>query len=95
MARKIGPEDIITINEAYLACGTYSGAAKATGFAPSTCKKYIDPNYVPKSQPIIEEPIELPLIDELKDELPPWYDLTCLTPEEEKEIAELWKELSI
>lgn len=82
------------MNEAYLACGTYSGAAKATGWSASTVKKYIIPDY--KSEQKVEVvDIELPPIEEIADRLPPWYDLTCLTPEEEQEIKQLWKEMLV
>lgn len=94
MAKRVDNEAIILINEAYLACGTYSGAAAATGWSPSTVKKYIIPNY--KSEQKIEEvSIELPPLEEIADKLPPWYDLTCLTPEEEKEIKLIWKEMVV
>ena len=92
--KRVGPEDIIKINEAYLACGTYSGAAAATGWSASTVKKYVRPDY--KSEQKVEViNIELPPIEEIADKLPPWYDLTCLTPEEEQEIKQLWKEMSV
>ena len=82
------------MNESYLACGTYSGAAKATGWSASTVKKYIIPDY--KSEQKVEVvDIELPPIEEIADRLPPWYDLTCLTPEEEQEIKQLWKEMLV
>ena len=82
------------MNEAYLACGTYTGAAKATGWSASTVKKYIIPDY--KSEQKVEVvDIELPPIEEIADRLPPWYDLTCLTPEEEQEIKQLWKEMLV
>lgn len=82
------------MNEAYLACGTYSGAAKATGWSASTVKKYIISDY--KSEQKVEVTnIELPPIEEIADKLPPWYDLTCLTPEEEQEIKQLWKEMLV
>ena len=82
------------MNEAYLACGTYSGAAKATGWSASTVKKYIIDGY--KSEQKVEAiDIELPPIEEIADRLPPWYDVTCLTPEEEKEIKQLWGEMLI
>ena len=82
------------MNEAYLACGTYSGAAKATGWSASTVKKYIIPDY--KSEQKVEVvDIELPPIEEIADRLPPWYDLTCLTPEEEQEVKQLWKEMLV
>ena len=92
--KRVGPDDIIKINEAYLACGTYSGAAAATGWSASTVKKYVISNY--KSEQKVEVvDIELPPIEEIAERLPPWYDITCLTPEEEKEIKKLWGEMLI
>lgn len=92
--KRVGPDDIIKINEAYLACGTYSGAAAATGWSASTVKKYVISDY--KSEQKVEAvDIELPPIEEIAEKLPPWYDITCLTPEEEKEIKQLWKEMLI
>lgn len=92
--KRVTQDDIIAMNEAYLACGTYSGAAKATGWSASTVKKYIIDDY--KSEQKVEAiDIELPPIEEIADRLPPWYDITCLTPEEEKEIKQLWGEMLI
>ena len=92
--KRVGPDDIIKINEAYLACGTYSGAAAATGWSASTVRKYVISDY--KSEQKVEAvDIELPPIEEIAEKLPPWYDITCLTPEEEKEIKLLWKEILI
>jgi len=92
--KRVGPDDIIKINEAYLACGTYSGAAAATGWSASTVRKYVISDY--KSEQKVEAAdIELPPIEEIAEKLPPWYDITCLTPEEEKEIKMLWKEMLI
>lgn len=92
--KRVGPDDIIKINEAYLACGTYSGAAAATGWSASTVRKYVISDY--KSEQKVEAAdIELPPIEEIAEKLPPWYDITCLTPEEEKEIKQLWKEMLI
>ena len=92
--KRVGPDDIIKINEAYLACGTYSGAAAATGWSASTVRKYVISDY--KSEQKVEvADIELPPIEEIAEKLSPWYDITCLTPEEEKEIKMLWKEMLI
>lgn len=92
--KRVTQDDIIAMNEAYLACGTYSGAAKATGWSASTVKKYIIDGY--KSEQKVEAvDIELLPIEEIADRLPPWYDITCLTPEEEKEIKQLWGEMLI
>ena len=86
MARRVSQEDIILINEAYLAAGT--------GWSASTIKKYIIPDY--KSEQKVEAvDIELPPLGEIADKLPPWYDITCLTPEEEREIKQLWKEIIV
>ena len=92
--KRVGPDDIIKINEAYIACGTYSGAAAATGWSASTVRKYVISDY--KSEQKVEAAdIELPPIEEIVEKLPPWYDITCLTPEEEKEIKQLWAEMII
>ena len=92
--KRVGPDDIIKINEAYLACGTYSGAAAATGWSASTVRKYVISDY--KSEQKVEAAdIELQPIEEIAEKLPPWYDITCLTPEEEKEIKQLWMEMLI
>lgn len=92
--KRVTQEDIVKMNEAYALCGTYSGAAAATGWSASTVKKYIIPDF--KSEQKVEvDDIELPPIEEIANRLPPWYDLTCLTPEEEREIKILWKELTV
>lgn len=44
MAR-VTAEEIKQINELYLIYHTYSDVAKKVGRAPTTVKKYIDPNY--------------------------------------------------
>ena len=92
--KRVTQDDIILINEAYAACGTLTGAAKATGWSASTIKKYLVPGY--KSEQKVEvADIKMPPIEEIADKLPPWYDLTCLTPEEEEEIKLLWKEMTV
>ena len=93
---KLTQEEITYINEVYLSCNNYSQTAKITKHAASTVKKYVDPNY--KSQPVTtkdEGDIELPSLSQVAEWLPPWYDITCLTPEEEKEIKKLWGEMLI
>ena len=92
--KRVTQEDIVLMNEAYLACGTYSGVAKATGWSASTVKKYIIPNYT-SNQKIEEDNIELPPLEQMVEELSSWCNITCLTPEEEKEIKQLWKEMTV
>ena len=91
--KRVGPEDIIIINEAYLAAGTYSGAAAATGWSASTIKKYVIPSY--KSEVRGQESkIELPSIDIAATAIS-GKNITCLRPDEEEELKELWKEMLI
>ena len=90
---KITPDDIIKLNEAYLLCGTYSGAAKAIGCAPSTAKKYIDSNY--KSQVKFEgKNIVLPSLEDAVNALKGEH-ITQLTAVEVKELKALYKEMLI
>lgn len=91
--KRVGPEDIIVINEAYLAAGTYSGAAAATGWSASTIKKYVIPNY--QSKPKVENTIvKLPSIDVAIDAMS-GKNITCLRPDEEEELKKLWKEMLV
>lgn len=93
---KLTQEEITYINEVYLSCNNYSQTAKITKHAASTVKKYVDPNY--KSQSVKTEDevdIELLPLSQVAEWLPPWYDITCLTPQEEKEIKQLWREMLV
>lgn len=47
MAKAVGQETIIKINDLYLEIGTYAGVSRALGGSPSptTVKKYIIPGY--------------------------------------------------
>ncbi len=91
--KRVTQEDIILMNEAYLACGTLSGAAKATGWSASTVKKYLIPDF--KSEQKVEAAnIELPPINKVIEQLQ-GDNLTCLRPDEEKEIKNLWKEMLV
>ena len=99
MRRTVGPEDIKIINEAYLACGTYSGAAKATGWSASTVKKYIIPNF--KSEHKVEAAdIELPPFETIFNNFveqagSPILGLLELSKQERDEMKELWKEILV
>lgn len=105
MARRVSSEDIIEMNELYLKLGTYAAVARATGFSPSTVKKYIKPDYIAantrkltKFDKVIvdldEESKEAKRIIDLFGHKS-WDLLGKLSPEEEKEIEELWKEMYI
>lgn len=95
MARRtVNEEDVIQINEAFLLCGTYSGAAKATGWSASTVKKYIISGYTSQIDTVVRESmITLPDLDEIVANLMQMAHATMLTSEEALEVTELWKEL--
>ena len=94
--RRITDEDIIQINEAYLLCGTYSGAAKATGWSASTVKKYIISGYTSQIDAAAQESmITLPDLDEVVTNLKQMVHATMLTSEEVLEVTELWKEMIV
>lgn len=95
MAKRVTPEDIITINETYLLCGSYSATAKATGWSASTVAKYVDKNYVSKgivgeipSKKITIQPAEL---DEAMNYLLSHSNLSCLTEQERADMKEIWR----
>ena len=50
MANRLTEEDKIRINELYIKYGTYAEVARQTGFSPATVRKYIIPNFTPKSE---------------------------------------------
>jgi len=92
--RRVTEEDIIQMNEAYLLCGTYSGAAKATGWSASTVKKYIISGYTSQIDTVAQESmITLPDLDKVVANLIQMAHATMLTSEEALEVTELWKEL--
>ena len=92
--RRVTEEDIIQINEAFLLCGTYSGAAKATGWSASTVKKYIISGYTSQIDTAAQESmITLPDLDKVVANLRQMAHATMLTSEEALEVTELWKEL--
>ena len=94
MRRTVNEEDIIQMNEAFLLCGTYSGAAKATGWSASTVKKYIISGYTSQIDTAAQESmITLPDLDEVVTNLKQMVHATMLTSEEVLEVIELWKEL--
>ena len=94
--RRVTEEDIIQMNEAFLLCGTYSGAAKATGWSTSTVKKYIISGYTSQINTAAQESmITLPDLDEVVANLRQMAHATMLTSEEALEVTKLWKELII
>ena len=105
MARRVSSEDIIEMNELYLKLGAYAAVARATGFSPSTVKKYIQSDYIAAgTRKLTKFDKEIVDLDEESKEAKgiinlfghkSWDLLSKLSLEEEKEIKELWEEMYI
>lgn len=98
MANRITEEQIKIINDAYLLCGTYSGAAKLAGCSPSTAKKYIIPGWSkqvdnePSSYNIQVRPVhEIPSFTNAED----ICKATEITEDERKDLRNFWQEIMI
>lgn len=97
VASKITNEQIIQMNILYLRYKTYAAVAREVGCAPSTVKKYIQPNFVnPEELEIKKFEGELPQcnVDLFKD-IENWGELCVLSDKEREDIKELWKEIVI
>ena len=100
MASKVTNEDILRINELYYKYKTYAEVARQTGFAASTVKKYVIPNWEPvKTDNIIRfDLVNLPNFSkaaELFRGVENYGDLCVLDESEKEELKELWKELAV
>lgn len=92
----ITQKDIKEINRLYLELHTYAAVARATGFSPSTVKKYVINGYSVVDESAIKHfdrplPEFSPKMFHIKD----WAPLCSLSETEEQEIVELWKELEV
>lgn len=92
---RVTKDDVIKINELYLKYKTYAAVARETGFAPSTVKKYIDPNFAPPKKEVKKFDKPLPTVDFSIFRKPDWKDFMTLTAQELDELHELWEELSL
>lgn len=92
MGRKVTDKDIYEINCAYLKCGTYSGAARETGWSPNTIKKYIVKDFKPEVE--IKEKFTLEALGKVEPkEENSLFEFLTLSEEEKEEMKELWNEL--
>lgn len=84
MATKITSQDILRINELYLADPVYSHVAKIMGISATTVKKYIVPDFQPlKPREKVKE--ELPTVESITipEDLASWL---LLSDNEKEEI---------
>ena len=86
--------DIQEMNKLYLELKTYAAVSRATGFAPTTVKKYIIKDYKPIDAANIQKFTgKLPELNSTIFRCSDWGILCELSDEEMDEIKELWKEL--
>lgn len=55
---RISEDEVIRMNELYLEYHTYAAVAREVGRAPSTVKRYIDPNYKSQLSPKELRPVD-------------------------------------
>lgn len=92
--RVVTKNDIKQMNKLYLELKTYAAVGRATGFSPSTVKKYIIPDYQPvEEKDIIRFDKPLPEFDSSIFAGDDWSELCLLTEDEVAAVRELWKEL--
>ena len=79
--KRVGPQDIVNINELYLIHKVKAEVARQTGFSASTVAKYIIPDY--KAQPIDTEyeKLEEKPVDTSIFIIPIWNELIVLSDE--------------
>lgn len=96
MATKVTNELVEQMVELYNKLGTYAAVAREIGVSASTCSKYIktalseEKNKVEAKKNYIAFDKEIKPIEEIKVE---WEDICWLSPEEVKDIEDLWKEI--
>lgn len=96
MAIKVNQELINKMLELYKEMKTYAAVAREIGVSASTCSKYIkmaqeeEKNRIKAAKNFIPFDKEIKPIEEIKIE---WNDCCWLSPEEVKEIENLWKEI--
>ena len=92
----ITQKEIKEMNRLYAELGTYAAVSRATGFSPATVKKYIIKDYKPTDESTwIRFDRPLPEFDSTPFRCDDWGSMCLLSPEEEEEIRELWKELEV
>ena len=93
MAKAVGQETIIKINDLYLEIGTYAGVSRALDGSPSptTVKKYIIPGYK-KEVRVLADKKTLPELD-LKMFDGCWDNLIQIREDEKALIEEVRKEV--
>lgn len=92
----ITQKEIKEINRLYAELKTYAAVARATGFSPATVKKYVIKDFqVVDESKFIRFDRPLPEFDSTPFRGEDWGHLCLLSPEEEQEVRELWKELEV
>lgn len=94
--RRVSQDDIKNINTLYLQLKSYAAVSRVTGFAPSTVKKYVIPDYKPVERENIKK-FDKPLPEFTTKQFigVDWGELCVLSDDEFSEIKELWEEIEL
>ena len=88
--------DIKEMNRLYLELKTYAAVSRATGFSPSTVKKYIIDGFSMVDETQVKRFNEpLPDLNTKIFRGDDWGALCILSEDEQKEIEDLWKEMEV
>ena len=98
MAKKVTQDEILRMNDLYLAIGTYSGVAREVGRAPSTVKRYIISDYTPQEE--TSAAFDENLWSAAEEFTPDYASFmengsSLQTEAEKEEMRAYWKELSL
>ena len=96
--KRVTNEDILQINSLYFQYKNYAEVARQTGFSAGTVKKYVVPGWKPVAAENVKRfsLSELPELDfSFFAGVKNYGELCILSEQENCEMEELWKELTI
>lgn len=93
---KVTQDDIVNFNELYVKLKTYAAVARETGFSATTISKYIKKDFTPAAALNIVKFDRNKLHDDVPNlDVKKLGNYCVLSNDEQNEIKELWKELSL
>ena len=96
--RRVTNEDIIIINNLYYKYKNMAEVARQTGWSANTVSRYVDKSFTPVAATNVKRVTisDVPEFDtSIFANVENYGDLCVLSIEEQNEIKELWKEISI
>ena len=98
MAKRVTTDDIKLINEIYYRTKSYAETARQTGWSANTVSRYVDKSFTPVAATNVKRVTisDVPEFDtSIFANVENYGDLCVLSADEQNDIKELWKEISI